>query len=262
MLSKPYLKQIFIYPIKSLDGISLKQATILESGALKHDREFALLDQEGKFINAKRYAKIHRLRTSFESDLNLVSLRIEGTEKAVMFHLEQGRVALEAWLSAYFNCPVKLQQNTLTGFPDDLQANGPTIISTATLETLAAWFPNITVEEMRRRLRANLEIDGVPAFWEDQLFAETGETVQFKIGDILIEGVNPCQRCIVPTRDSVTGEQTPNFQKVFVSKRQEFFPSWATPSRFNHYYRVSVNTKIPASETGKILHQGDKISID
>lgn len=261
MITSPYLKHIFIYPIKSLDGISLNQATLLESGAIKHDREFALIDKQGKFINGKRHAKIHLLRSNFEADLKLVSLSIQGTDKQVMFHLDHGRIALEAWLSDYFKCAVKLEQNTITGFPDDLQANGPTIISTATIETLTSWFPNITVDEMRRRLRANLEIDGVPSFWEDQLFAESGESIQFKIGDIVIEGVNPCQRCIVPTRDSVTGKETPNFQKIFVSKRRESLPHWTTPSRFNHYYRVSVNTNIPTSEAGKILHIGDKISI-
>lgn len=262
MLSTPYLKHISIYPVKSLDGISHPQATILESGAIKHDREYTLIDEKGNYINGKRNAKIYLLRAKYEADIKLISLKIEGTDKQVTFHLDHGRTALEAWLSDYFNCAVKLEQNTSTGFPDDLQANGPTIISTATLETLASWFPNITVDEMRRRLRANLEIDGVPPFWEDQLFTESEQTVQFKIGDILIEGVNPCQRCIVPTRDSITGEETPNFQKIFVSKRRETLPPWTIASRFNHYYRISVNTNIPPSEAGKILHQGDKLSIN
>jgi hypothetical protein len=30
-------------------------------------------------------------------------------------------------------------------------------------------------------MRANIEIDGVPAFWEDGLFAASGETVPFKL---------------------------------------------------------------------------------
>ncbi|ACK69484.1 MOSC domain protein beta barrel domain protein [Gloeothece citriformis PCC 7424] len=262
MSLSPYLKQIFIYPIKSLDGINLKKATILESGALKHDREYALIDEKGKFINGKRNSKIHQLRVKFEADIKLISLSIEGTDTQIMFHLDGGRTALESWLTHYFNCPVKLAQNTLTGFPDDLKANGPTIISTATLETLASWFPNVSVEEMRRRLRANLEIDGVPPFWEDQLFTESGEPVRFKIGDILIEGVNPCQRCIVPTRNSENGEETPDFQKLFINKRRETLPPWTAKTRFNHYYKVSINTNIPPSQAGKILHQGQTISID
>ncbi len=34
---------------------------------------------------------------------------------------------------------------------------------------------------MRRRMRANIEIDGVPGFWEDGLFAASGETVAFQL---------------------------------------------------------------------------------
>jgi uncharacterized protein YcbX len=44
----------------------------------------------------------------------------------------------------------------------------PSVISTATIETVASWFDGLTVEGTRRRLRANVEVSGVPAFWEDR----------------------------------------------------------------------------------------------
>jgi hypothetical protein len=114
---------------------------------------------------------------------------------------------------------------------------------------------------MRERLRANVEIADVPAFWEDQLFAEAGTIVQFQIGSIQFEGINPCQRCVVPTRDAVTGKAYPNFQKIFVAKRQETLPAWVASSRFNHFFRLSVNTRIPESEAGKILQVGDEVKV-
>jgi hypothetical protein len=114
---------------------------------------------------------------------------------------------------------------------------------------------------MRRRLRVNVEIADVPPFWEDQLFGEAGDIVQFKIGSIQFEGVNPCQRCVVPTRNSLTSETYPDFQKIFVAKRQETLPSWVSASRFNHFYRLSVNTRIPESEADKILQVGDEAKI-
>ena len=39
-------------------------------------------------------------------------------------------------------------------------------------------------------------------------------SVPFQIGDVHWLGVNPCQRCVVPTRDSTSGELTAGFQKV------------------------------------------------
>ena len=258
---QPYLARISIFPVKSLDGLALPQVSVLESGALQHDREYALFDQKERFVNGKRNAKVHLLRSQFDADCQHLSLQVQGTDNSVTFHLDKERPKLEDWLSGYFGLPINIKQNKLTGFPDDTDAAGPTIISAATLAEVASWFPGITVGEMRDRIRANLEIDGVPPFWEDRLFTKAGESTQFQIGEVGFTGTNPCARCIVPTRDSKTAVATENFQKVFVSKRKEALPNWTTPERFDHFYRLSVNTKIPSSETRKALKIGDPISI-
>ena len=255
----PYLAAISVYPVKSLDGVALTQATVLESGALQHDREFALFDEQGRFVNGKRNAKVHLLRSTFDAHFKQLSLQIQGTNHSVDFHINDERTDLETWLSNYFGFPVKVGQNTLTGFPDDTNAPGPTVISTGTIEEVASWFPRVSVDEMRVRLRANLEISGVPPFWEDQLFTEAGHGVQFQIGGVLFEGINPCQRCVVPTRNSKTAEVTANFQKIFVAKRKETLPPWANMNSFNHFFRLSVNTKVP-SEAG-VLRIGDTVNI-
>ncbi|MEP0754365.1 MOSC N-terminal beta barrel domain-containing protein [Trichocoleus sp. Lan] len=261
-----YLARILVYPIKSLDGVSVTKATILKSGALQYDREFSICDAQGRFVNAKRNPKVHLLRTSFDIDtdtekITRVCLEVQGTEQTHIFHIDRERTELEAWLSNYFDFPVKLCQNLVSGFPDDTNASGPTVISTATLETVASWFPTLTGDELRRRLRANLEIGGVPAFWEDRLFGAQEDVVPFLVRDVQINGVNPCQRCVVPTRDSLMGEVYPNFQKLFVQARKETLPSWVDSSRFNHFYRLSVNTRIPESEAGNILQVGDEVEI-
>ncbi|MEW6493934.1 MAG: MOSC N-terminal beta barrel domain-containing protein [Cyanobacteriota bacterium] len=257
----PYLAQILIYPIKSLDGVAVTQATILKTGALQSDREFAIIDEQGRFVNGKRNPKVHLLRTSFDLEARTVSLQVQGTEETQGFHLDEERTALEAWLSKYFGKTVQLRQNIIQGFPDDTNSPGPTVISTATIESVASWFSEISTEEMRRRLRTNIEIADVAPFWEDQLFDEAGNIVRFQIGSIQFEGVNPCQRCVVPTRDSLIGKTYLDFQKIFTTKRQETLPSWASVSRFNHYYRLSVNTRVPESEIGKMLQVEDEVKI-
>lgn len=257
----PDLAQILIYPIKSLDGVAVTQAKILKSGTLQYDREFAIFDEQGRFVNGKRNPKIHLLRSSFDLNARTVSLQIQDTETTQVFHLDEERTALEAWLSHYFGKTVHLQQNIWQGFPDDTNALGPTVISTATIETVAGWFSQISADEMRRRLRTNVEIANVPPFWEDQLFGEADNIIQFQIGSIQFEGINPCQRCIVPTRNSFTGETSPDFQKIFVAKRQESLPSGVATSRFNHFYRLSVNTRIAESQADKILQVGNEVKI-
>ena len=261
MSGSPYITSIHIYPVKSLDPIAAMQATILESGAIKHDREFALFDEQGRFVNGKRHAKIHLLRSQFDDELKLLSLQVQDTDRQASFHIEREQNNLESWLSDYFGFPVKWVQNIITGFPDDLNANGPTIISTATIEAIASWFPDVSIQEMRLRLRANLEIDGVPAFWEDRLFASAGQCVRFQVGEVLLEGINPCQRCVVPTRNPQTGEATTKFQQIFIDRRRESLPSWTVAQRFNHFYKLSINTNVPVSEAGKVVRVGDTIKI-
>jgi uncharacterized protein YcbX len=117
---------------------------------------------------------------------------------------------------------------------------------------VGAWF-GIAPQEARRRFRANIEIATDTPFWEDQLFGDADTAVEFRIGDVSILGVNPCQRCAVPSRDPSTGGVTPEFQRIFSEKRESGLPSWAARSRFNHYYRLAVNTRIPASQAGKLL---------
>jgi len=255
-----HVTKIFIFPIKSLDGVVVNQAKVLPSGALQYDREFAIVDQQGRFVNGKRNAKVHLLRSLFSLKARTVSLQVQDTTAQQLFHLDEEPEQLEAWLSEFFGFDVTLKQNTVMGFPDDTDSPGPTVIRTGTIAEIASWFPRVTAEEMRRRLRANIEIDEVTPFWEDQLFTEEiGDIVPFRVGEVQFHGVNPCQRCVVPTRDSLTGEAYPNFQKTFISKRQETLPAHAAASRFNHFYRLSVNTRIPASEAGKILKIGDEI---
>ena len=256
----PYLARILIYPIKALDGVAVKQAKVMTGGALEHDREFAMLDEKNRFVNGKRNVKVHKLRAKFDGSFENVSIQTGEAEH--VFHLHGERSQLETWLSEYFALSVHLQQNSQKGFPDDPDAFGPTVISTETIAEVGSWFPGVGVEEMRSRLRANIEIEGVPAFWEDRLFAaDSNASIWFKIGDVLLAGVNPCQRCVVPTRDYQTGEAYPNFQKIFMAKRKETLPEWVAASRFNHFYRLSVNTRIPASEAGKILQVGDEVQI-
>jgi uncharacterized protein YcbX len=257
----PYVSRLFIHPIKSLDRVELESITVLNSGALKGDREFAIVDESDHFVNGKRNDRVHALRSEFDLETNLVSLRVQGTEQVNTFHVEQEREALECWLGEYFSFPVKLKQNLNTGFPDDTVSPGPTIISTATLAAIASWYPELDVEAVRLRFRTNIEISGVPAFWEDQLFANPEETVNFQIGDVQFMGVNPCQRCVVPTRDSQTGESYPNFQKTFVAQRRASLPTWAQRSRFNHFYRLAINTRLPVTEAGKTICLGDELRI-
>ena len=47
--------------------------------------------------------------------------------------------------------------------------------------------------------------------------------------------------------------------KTFIERRRETLPSWAERSKFDHFYRLCVNTRINPSEAGKVLRVGDPV---
>jgi uncharacterized protein len=254
---QPTLDRITIYPIKSLDGVMVTSAEISAGGALMFDRRWAIVDEDDKIINAKRTPKIQQLRSQFNLEVGSIDIWTVNGSITHSFSLHTELPALAKWLSEFFGFSVTLIQNAVNGFPDDPDAYGPTIVSTMTLETICTWFPDLNLDEVRRRFRTNLELGGVPAFWEDRLFTIPGAIVDFRLGDVQFQGINPCQRCIVPTRDSLTGTVTTKFQQRFNQQRQDTLPDWVNPTRFNHFYRLAVNTQIPVAEAGKLLNIGD-----
>jgi uncharacterized protein len=156
--------------------------------------------------------------------------------------------------------PCRFVENETAGFPDDTDAPGPTLVSTATLAAVASWFPGLSVDETRRRFRANLEIAGVEPFWEDGLVGPPGTAVPFQIGETRWLGVNPCQRCVVPTRDSATGAATPLFQKTFANRREAALPPWAAREQFDHFYRLAINTRPAPNPTAHTATPGESAS--
>ncbi|HRC85695.1 MAG TPA: MOSC N-terminal beta barrel domain-containing protein [Thermoanaerobaculia bacterium] len=256
------LDRITLYPIKSLDGVEVPEARVLANGALENDRRYALLDRHGNFLNGKANARVHRLRARFGAGFEEVELAVDGESPPQRFHLEADRESLEGWLAAYFDQPVRLGENREEGFGDDQENPGATLMSSATYEAVAGWFPRLGVEELRRRFRTNLDLGEVPAFWEDHLVAPRGQNIRFRIGEVVFEGANPCQRCVVLSRDSRTGETGADFARQFIRNRQATLPLWAPRSRFDHFHRMAVNTCRPSASPGPTtLRPGDPVEI-
>jgi uncharacterized protein YcbX len=257
------LAQIRLYPVKALDPAVVSAARIAAGGALAFDRRWALFDDQGQVLNGKNEARVHGVRSRYEigADGVRVAVSAPGMEDAA-FDLGLEGAAFAAWMGRAVGRPLELREHAGVGFPDDLESYGPTVVSTASLEAVASWFPGLTTDSVRRRFRANLEITGVEPWWEDRLYAGKGEGVRFRVGDVLLDGTNPCARCVVPPRDPDTGAALPLFQKTFAERRRQALPAWAETTRFNHFYRFTVNTVVPLPEAGKHVRVGDAVTID
>jgi uncharacterized protein len=265
----PRLVNIRLHPIKSLDPASVPEARISPSGGLALDRAWALYSVDGKWVNGKRTQAIHLIRANYSPDLREVTLSVPGDRREIptrTFAFPDAHEDAAEWFSVYFDQQIIVRYSE-NGFPDDTVASGPTIVSTASLESISDWFgptpqgfPGISVDEARERFRATLEINGVPAFWEDQLFGEDERSVvRFQIGEVNFEGSNPCARCPVPPRNPQTGEILEGFQKRFTQLRESTLPPWSPRPRFDHFYRLSTNTRVAPTEQNKLLRVGDPL---
>ena len=277
----PTLDRITLYPVKSLDGVDVEEARVLPSGALEFDRRWRLVDLDGRVVNAKRSARFHAIRAEFALAERLVSLSIDpaalaahaipGIEQVASlspesFHLVPGPEGPCGWLSEAIGIGVLLEERADGGFPDDRDAPGPTLVSTASLAEVARWF-GFDLAESRRRFRANLEIGGCEAFWEDTLASPVRpglapsladlpgdipadpyaslpppEPKEFSIGEAWFKATNVCKRCVVPTRNARTGSITAHFRDAFEARRGRGLRPDVDASNWVHFYRLGVNT--------------------
>lgn len=260
----PTVRRIAVHPIKALDPLTVTETTVIPTGSLAYDREFAIVDTDGEYIHGKRTPQAHRIRADYDfgPDRRRVTLRKEGTDASATFDLLENRRGAEAWLSDCFGLAVRLDRRVDGGYPDLMEyPSGPTVISTGTLRTVASWFPDISPQEARLRFRANIEIEDVPPFWEDRLYTATDEEVRFEIGDVMIGGVQPTPRCVVPLRHPHTGEETDGFRGTFIENRIQTYPSWGETAACDHFFNLMVNTHIPDSEVGESIAVGDTVTV-
>ena len=258
----PRLENIRLHPIKALDPVSVPEARIGPNGGLELDRVWVMFSADGQWINGKRTSAVHLIRAEYNAQITQVRLSVPGDSRKIKpktFQFPSEFEHASKWFSEYFELPVTVRY-IREGAPDDALAPGPTIVSTASLQAVCNLFPGLTLEEARERFRTTLEIEGVPAFWEDQLFgSDENYAVRFKIGEVAFEGSNPCARCPVPPREPRTGDTNIAFTKKFTQMRRAALPAWSPESRFDHYYRFATNTRVPSAEEGKLLRVGDPV---
>ncbi|NKE34909.1 MOSC domain-containing protein [Natronococcus sp. JC468] len=246
-----------VYPIKGLDGIELERAELVAGGTLARDREFRLVDADGAVVNGKRTARVHDLETGFDPETGEFTAESADSDRR-RFDLEDDPERAADWFGEVFDLEVTLERDPSLGFVDRREM-GPSVISTATLETVADWFDGLTVESVRRRMRANVEVAGVEPFWEDRFVG--ADAPSFLAGDVRFDGVTPCGRCVVPQRDPDTGEPTPEFRERFVERRRETFPEWADEDAFDHYYTLMLIAAVPERHRERTLRTGDSVEV-
>ena len=219
----PSLNSIFIYPIKSLTGIQLKQSVVTKTG-LKYDRKWMLVDEQLQFLSQRSLPKMALIKTQITDQhlivsapdspdllLSLEKPEINDTLDVTVWHdqclaLPVSKVANQ-WFSDFLqtNCQLVYQpesnirtvdqnyalSNDQTSFSDGFPF---LIVSEASLTLLNQ---QMDLSLSMQRFRPNLVITDCSSYAEDSWR-------KISIGKISFRLPKPCSRCSVPQIDPAT----------------------------------------------------------
>jgi uncharacterized protein YcbX len=218
------LSGLFIYPVKSLAGISINQWPVVKTG-LKYDRQWMIVDDSGQFLSQRKLAGLALIKTSLtDNELILsapamkdleVPLEAAGGEiVSVMIwhdrcHARSVSSEADQWLSRFLHLDCRLVYQP----EGEIRRVDPTYSNATDQVAYSDGFPFLLVSENSlvslneamhsalpmSRFRPNLVVSGCAAFAEDT-WREIG------IGPIGFRLPKPCSRCVVPTIDQETAE--------------------------------------------------------
>ena len=220
------ISSIYVYPIKSLGGISLLRSEVTERG-LALDRRWILVDENNVFLTQRNIAEMALFKLAIESDCLIVSFELEEIKIPFKTSSQNKEIIsiwddkLEAvhvgkifdnWFSDRLKLKCKLfyqpeysirkidEKYSITGNEHTNLADGYPIliVSEASLADLNSKCPEF-IEMIR--FRPNIVIKNSKAFEEDNL-------EKFNVGNTLMYGVKPCARCILTTINPKTLEKS------------------------------------------------------
>ena len=219
------LSDIYIYPIKSLGGISLEES-ILEERGLQYDRRWVLIDDQGIFITQRKYPLLSLLKVSINRDKIRVT-RQNHSEQHISFSITQQygesikvtiwddlTLGIEVdknvsdWFSSYLNFSVRLvkMEEQTKRIVDPKYASNDDIVSFADgypcliigQSSLNQLNERLETPVLMDRFRPNFVFTGGEPHVEDNFN-------DFELGNVLFSAVKPCARCVLITIDQQTG---------------------------------------------------------
>jgi len=81
-----FVQNLYLYPIKSLGGISVQEAQVEERG-FKYDRRWMLVDQSGEFLTQRQHPQLALLQVVLGETGMVVFSKVDPSRK-ISFDLE------------------------------------------------------------------------------------------------------------------------------------------------------------------------------
>lgn len=224
-MNKFYLSEINIYPIKSLEGISLNEAEIEEKG-LQHDRRWMLIDEEGTFITQRKHFELALLQVDIAENIMTVSHK-KNLNHAISFSIDEETgesISVTVWddrstgfevntkVSNWFSEFLKMKVRLVKMASADRRLVDQRYASNNETVSFADGYPCLLIGQSSLnglneklsmpirmdRFRPNFVFTGGIPHVEDNFST-------FFLGDVLFSAVKPCARCVLITIDQQNG---------------------------------------------------------
>lgn len=284
-MNGPHIAQLFVYPIKSCAGIELFEARLQETG-LAHDRQFMLVDAQGRFVSQRELPRMALIRPEIQDgtlhihapSMEDLLIAIDGpndgsTLKPVQLwghNMPALDVSAEAgsWFCDFLERPgLRLVRfDPLHQRASDMQwTRGETalnlfsdgfpilVLSQSALDGLnRRLLANGQPAAQVQRFRPNIVIAGVPEHEED-LAVEILLPDEQGNHSVRLRLVKPCPRCPIPNVDPITAINTPHVIDCLGTYRHD--------PKLSGAVTFGMNAIISAG-FGRALHVGQPVGLD
>jgi hypothetical protein len=233
------IRDLFIYPVKSLGGIRVDSARLTDRG-LQHDRRWMLVDDTNRFLSQREFAQMALLMPDVTDKGLLISNKnskdsflipfLPQTNESLSVTIWNDQVTAQLvipeadlWFSKQLNVSCKLvympdttlrkvdreyaYDDEVTSFSD---AYPIMMIGQTSLDDLNS---RLDQPLPMNRFRPNIVFDGGLPYEEDEM-------EHFKIGVVDFYGVKLCARCNIPAIDQDTLEKSKEPSRTLSQYRQ------------------------------------------
>lgn len=234
-----FLSEIYIYPIKSLGGISVDSA-FADCRGLQYDRRYLLVDENGMFLTQRDFAQLALLKLSFtengfkvlDSARNIfITIPFESTStekiKVQIWNDACNAVRVDKKLDEWFSDILKMNCSLVYMPDDEKRIVEKKFINDEHIVSFADAYPYLIIGQSSlndlnerleipipiNRFRPNFVFTGGYPFEEDNWN-------DFKIENVEFKAVKPCARCVITTTNQETEERSTEPLKTLSNYRK------------------------------------------
>lgn len=276
----PRVEHLFVYPIKSLAGVSVSSACVAERG-FAGDRRYLLIDEAGRMLTQREHPRLARVRLELDERAETITLDQTLTlplhPSSSLSIASAPRCLAQIWDDTveaaviddrgYFS-EVMGQPTRLVHLPDDVRrpvsmkhgrphdhvsfadAFPFLLVSSSSLAALSGAHEAAGGEPLDvRRFRPNLVVGGLEAWAEE---APTFRS--FRVGATTFHAVKRCSRCVMVDHDPDTGDKLASALRTLATTRR-------LPGDTEVYFGQNlVHDFAPAEGDAHIVSVGDRVS--